>query len=223
MSVNRLLLYVPIHQERATAFRAALIDPAALTCQLFVYDKRDDTGAIDLADAGNIESTLPPCRRPLQPNFESSDETPASRQRRFRRPEQMARSASVHPRSEFGPIRRGGSLSAVERSEKRPCSVTTLAMMASEIGRVRHEAAEDRQHPLYAQSPEGWLESCSRQSANHRLGCVQRQIYGWQVPTFQACPERGVIDLLGIDDTGRLVVIELKTTADLQLPFQALD
>ena len=32
-----------------------------------------------------------------------------------------------------------------------------------------------------------------------------------------------MIDLLGIDHTGRLVVIELKATADLQLPFQALD
>src|SRR5580692_6042376 len=73
MSVNRLLLYVPIHQERATAFRAALIDPTALTCQLYVYDKRDNAGPIDLADAGNIESTLPPCRRPHQPNLESAE------------------------------------------------------------------------------------------------------------------------------------------------------
>jgi len=46
-------------------------------------------------------------------------------------------------------------------------------------------------------------------------------IYG-QVPIFHAA-ERGVIDLLGIDHTGRLAVIELKATADLQLPFQALD
>ena len=32
-----------------------------------------------------------------------------------------------------------------------------------------------------------------------------------------------MIDLLGIDHTGRLVVIEVKASADLQLPFQALD
>jgi len=32
-----------------------------------------------------------------------------------------------------------------------------------------------------------------------------------------------VIDLLGIDHTGRLVVVELKAAADPQLPFQAID
>jgi hypothetical protein len=46
-------------------------------------------------------------------------------------------------------------------------------------------------------------------------------IYG-QVPIFSA-GERRIIDLLGIDYTGRLVVMELKAAADLQLPFQALD
>jgi hypothetical protein len=35
--------------------------------------------------------------------------------------------------------------------------------------------------------------------------------------------DRGVIDLLAIDHTGRLAVIEIKAAADLQLPFQAVD
>ena len=46
-------------------------------------------------------------------------------------------------------------------------------------------------------------------------------IYG-QVPVFGG-HDRGIIDLLGVDHTGRLVVIELKAAADLQLPFQAVD
>ena len=46
-------------------------------------------------------------------------------------------------------------------------------------------------------------------------------LYG-QVPVF-AGRDRGIIDLVGIDHTGRLVVIELKATEDLQLPFQAID
>ena len=87
---------------------------------------------------------------------------------------------------------------------------------------MRHAGAEDRQHPLYSQYPEGWLES--QVLANpHVIDASLRKfpIYG-QVPVFSG-PERGVIDLLGVDDTGRLTLIELKTTADLQLPFQALD
>jgi hypothetical protein len=48
-----------------------------------------------------------------------------------------------------------------------------------------------------------------------------RPIYG-QAPTF-AAGDRGVIDLLACDIRGRLAVVELKATADLQLPMQALD
>jgi hypothetical protein len=121
---------------------------------------------------------------------------------------------------EFG--RSGGGKLSCGIGRKRPCSAATLAKVADEISRVRHEKAEDRQHPLYSQAPEGWLEAQVR--ANPRIIDASLQpapIYG-QVPIFSG-PERGVIDLLGIDDTGRLTVIELKTTADLQLPFQALD
>ena len=219
MSVTRLLLYVPLHHEQGAALRAALIDPAAVTCQLFAYDDRDCAGLIDFADAGNSESTLPPCHRPLQPNAEGADHS--------RLPgdvdcvEQSDGSVSLRIRGlEFG--RSAGGRLWCGIGKKRPCSAATLTAMAEEIGRLRRADAEDRQHPLYSQYPEGWLESQVR--ANPRtLDASLRSapIYG-QVPIFSG-PERGVIDLLGIDDTGRLVVIELKTTADLQLPFQALD
>jgi len=94
--------------------------------------------------------------------------------------------------------------------------------MSREISRVRDSNTDDRQHPLYSLNPEGWLESQVRahpETIDASLRPVP--IYG-QVPVFSGA-DRGVIDLLGIDHTGRLVVIELKATADLQLPFQALD
>jgi hypothetical protein len=46
-------------------------------------------------------------------------------------------------------------------------------------------------------------------------------VYG-QVPAF-AGGDRGVLDLLGVEHSGRLAVLELKASADLQLPMQALD
>ena len=219
LSVNRLLLYVPVHQQASTAFRAALIDQADVACQLFVYDERDCTGAVDFADCGNIESTLPPCQRPLQPNLESAEipGLPAT----VDRVEQSDGTISLRVHGlEFG--RSAGGRLACGIGKKRPCSAATLARMAGEIARLRSDDAEDRQHPLYSQVPESWLEAQVR--ANPRtLDASLRPspIYG-QAPIFSG-PERGVIDLLGIDDTGRLTVIELKTTADLQLPFQALD
>jgi len=98
----------------------------------------------------------------------------------------------------------------------------TVAAMAREVVRLRSEDAEDRLHPLYSQFPEGWLESQVRASPQAiDASLLRAPIYG-QVPLFAAA-DRGVIDLLGVDHTGRLVVIELKATADLQLPFQAID
>jgi hypothetical protein len=46
-------------------------------------------------------------------------------------------------------------------------------------------------------------------------------IYG-QVPAF-AGGDRGILDLLAVDRSGRLAVVELKASADLHLPLQALD
>ena len=51
--------------------------------------------------------------------------------------------------------------------------------------------------------------------------CCCEPVYG-QVPAF-AGGERGVMDLLAVDRDGRLAVVELKASADLHLPLQALD
>ena len=42
------------------------------------------------------------------------------------------------------------------------------------------------------------------------------------MPAF-AGGDRGVLDLLAVDRSGRLAVIELKASADLHLPLQAID
>jgi hypothetical protein len=87
---------------------------------------------------------------------------------------------------------------------------------------TRVRSPRERQHPLFQQLPEAWLESQVR--ANIRMldaGLVPCPVYG-QVPAF-AGGERGVMDLLAVDTSGRLAVLELKATADLHLPLQALD
>jgi hypothetical protein len=76
--------------------------------------------------------------------------------------------------------------------------------------------------PLRLSDPECWLESQVRSN----LGVIDPDllpapVYG-QVPAF-AGGERDVIDLLAAESRGRLVVLELKASADLHLPLQALD
>jgi hypothetical protein len=80
----------------------------------------------------------------------------------------------------------------------------------------------DRNHALYRQYPEAWLESLARsQIETLDASLLPDPIYG-QTPAF-AGSERGIPDLLAADRSGRLAVVELKASADLHLPMQALD
>ena len=65
------------------------------------------------------------------------------------------------------------------------------------------------------------IAGARRRSKPSTPRCVRDPIYG-QVPAF-AGGERGVLDLLAVDRSGRLAVVELKASADLQPPLQALD
>jgi hypothetical protein len=216
LAIGRLLLCVPLGSERDVAPRVACLDPAKVACQLLAFDEKDRAGAIDLADAGNVESTLPPCR-----HVSNTEALALPELTDVDRVEQADGSISLQVRGlEFA--RAAGGKIACGITRKKRASLETVAAMATEIARVRSPEALDRQHPLYSMNPEGWLESQVRaQPGVIDASLRSLPIYG-QVPVF-AGGDRGVIDLLGIDHTGRLVVIELKATADLQLPFQALD
>jgi hypothetical protein len=77
-------------------------------------------------------------------------------------------------------------------------------------------------HPLARAHEERWLESNLIGAIRDVLPAVDdRHIYP-QVPSFIG-RERNILDLLAITKTGRLVVIEIKVSADPDLPFQALD
>ena len=222
LSIARLILYVPLGLEREIAFRAGCLDPTKVACQLFAYDEKDRAGPIDFSDAGNVDSTLPPCRRPNSPN----SETPAlPYMPDVDRIEQSDGSISLQVKGlEFALASAGTLTCGITRCKRS--DINTVIAMSREIARVRNPETCDTQHPLYSANPEGWLESQVRahpEAIDASLRSVP--VYG-QVPVFSgssAPGARGVIDLLGIDHTGRLVVIELKATADLQLPFQALD
>jgi hypothetical protein len=82
-------------------------------------------------------------------------------------------------------------------------------------------AAENPDTPA-AGSPEAWLESRVRAGIEALdAGLLPAPVYG-QVPQF-AGGDRGILDLLAADRRGQLAVLELKATADPQLPIQALD
>ena len=219
LNLNSLVLFVPPHGQQEVASRAQWLNPVAFRCELFIYDERDRAGLADLADAGNLDSTLPLCHRASHPNTETANLSDLSAD--VTRVEQSDGSVSFQIRGLEIARHTGGKLTCGV-SRKSRCSSETVANMAREVGRVRSPEGEDRQHPLYTANPEGWLESMVR-AHPETLDASLRPlpVYG-QVPVF-AGVDRGIIDLLAIDHAGQLVVIELKAAADIHLPFQALD
>ena len=76
--------------------------------------------------------------------------------------------------------------------------------------------------PRVGHYPEAQLEASVRREIQVvDAGLLPQPVYG-QVCAL-AGVDRGLLDLLAVDRQGRLAVIELKATEDVQLPLQALD
>lgn len=222
LTVEGLALYVPEGAERTPALRLLSLDPSAARFELFRYTSQDFITAVDPADHGNLDTRLEPCRRP-EPNgsgyWRQVGELPG-----VERIPRHDGSESLRVRGiEFGEI--AGTQLRFGLDERRPAlprHMPEIESLVNELGRARCAEAADRNHPLYRQFPEAWLESQARahiQTLDATL--VTQPIYG-QVPAF-AGGERGIMDLLAVDQRGRLAVVELKASADLHLPLQALD
>jgi hypothetical protein len=76
--------------------------------------------------------------------------------------------------------------------------------------------------PLFRLQPERWLEARLRGGIAELLPGLRGDLLYTQVPALST-GDRGLLDLLTLDRTGRLAVIELKAGEDLHLPLQALD
>lgn len=86
------------------------------------------------------------------------------------------------------------------------------------LRKFRRADSPNKRHAFYTTAPEAWLESVLRRNiklldANLILSPVYHQ--------FRA--EGDKIDLLALRTDGRLVIIELKTAPDREMPFQAAD
>jgi hypothetical protein len=100
--------------------------------------------------------------------------------------------------------------------------IREMENLARGLSALRSFDSIDRGNPLYVRHPEAWFESQARAEIQAiDAGLMRQPVYG-QVAQL-AGGQHGLIDLLAADTTGRLVVIELKTSQDIHLPLQALD
>ncbi len=200
LRVERLVICVPEGSEKPVAQRAAL-----LTAPIEIFTCSDDDFAVrmDVRDAGNLDSSLERCRHAPAAVFEAGEleEIPGFEQ--IGRPD-GACSLRIH-----------GLEFATTPARK---SAAELLAHARELSRLRSEPGG----ALNQKDPEKWLESQVRRNLPAVDASLCRNpVYG-QVPAFTA-GDRGVVDLLAIDHLGQLAVVELKASADIHLPLQALD
>jgi hypothetical protein len=94
-----------------------------------------------------------------------------------------------------------------------------LSDVINELARARRHGSR---HPLARAHEERWLESNLLADIHQLIPSIDtRHVYP-QVPSFVG-EDRNIIDLLTVTPEGRLVVIEVKSSPDPDLPFQALD
>jgi hypothetical protein len=215
----------------------ANLNPAAAKWSLFELDQRHDALVeIDCADRGNIATRL----------VHATDD--AAARERFQ--ESIAKVQGILPNCEvavlsaaeivfrwrgleFARARLGcipGSFLSTEEivfgvgAEERPLDTSNEAAfteLAHCLREVRHPYGP-RQHPLWRQRPERWLESLVVGDVNMVEGRLESSCSYSQVPAFSAA-DRAMIDVLTTTRAGRLAIVELKADEDIHLPLQGLD
>ena len=97
-----------------------------------------------------------------------------------------------------------------------------LKRLIRRIDNHRNSLASETNHVLYRAAPERWLEKVILEDPSKIDAQLDPAYFYSQLPAM-AAGDRGVLDLLGITRKGRLVVIELKASEDIQMPIQAVD
>jgi hypothetical protein len=108
------------------------------------------------------------------------------------------------------------------RTELSDSNFESLQSLVREILLYRRPDSPDVQHPYYRLQAERWLEALILEDVPRLFPEMAPQSVYSQIPVYLG-KDPGRIDVLGADRHGTLIVMELKVTADPDLPLQALD
>lgn len=121
------------------------------------------------------------------------------------------------PRLEYGVFERRAICGSLDNT-----SMSEITALVRSILRFRLPMTSETMHPLYRLRTEAWLESRLRADIRALDPSLNPDAVYAQVPAWRG-RNRSVMDLLAINNRGRLVVIEVKANEDITLPFQGLD
>jgi hypothetical protein len=237
-----LKLIVPRGMAALTVSRLAWLNPSAAQWELWELDqKTEELEQRDAADHGNLTTRLMHA-----PNEQAAQERFAESKVRVMAlvPETMRDVVEQRIRSgtelafllhglEFARVRMGYSGNSFNSAHEitfgaganeTPLTEENESELRELVSRLfaRRIAGGDKRDLLYRMQPERWLESVLRRDVEPLDAHLDPAHVYTQVPAFAAA-DRGMLDLLGVTDDGRLAVIELKADEDLHLALQGLD
>jgi hypothetical protein len=234
-AIEGLRLFVPAGTSRRICQRSQALSSAART-EIFEFR---ETGAwmqhMDPADSGNLESRLTPRHEAESALWEARDAIgrihalalhmpSAGNEIGLRLAPGTDEVALCFRGLEFARWSRSGIFFGLGDSREKFSDATESALdrLMRQLDLYRSSLASETNHRLYRAAPERWIETLVLQDPT-RLDAQldSRHLYS-QVPAL-AAGDRGVLDLLGVTRRGRLVVIELKASEDIQMPMQAVD
>jgi hypothetical protein len=235
--VGGLRLFLPRAAVDLSAHRAAYLNRRALQIEIIPWDASapsDELVPVDLRDFGNLETRLAPRRRTEalmerhRPLLE--DLLGEARERVDVVPEpsgtdlalrvqglQIAQlRGQVAPCLYFGVEGSKDGIHRLDASNREK-----WATLLNKVITVRRPGGNPA-HELYRLQSERWLESLLVRDITRVDPALHPEFVYPQVPAF-AGNDRGVVDILAVRRDGRLAVIEVKVSEDLNLPLQGLD
>ena len=237
-----LKVIVPAGAWRTTAERMAWLNHAAANFELYTLDERsEELTKVDFNDTGNIESRLvhafsaaaaiERCKEGVARIMELVPEN-AQRRVELRASTPTEVGLLLHG-LEFARVRHGASAhsftSKYEITFGAGANETPLTEDNEDICRellarlfLSRHASGSHNDALFRMQPERWLESELRMRLGELLPEIRGEAVYSQVPALSS-GDRGMLDLLALDQRSRLAVIEVKANEDLHLPMQALD
>jgi hypothetical protein len=237
-----LKVVVPADAWRTTAERMAWLNHGAADFALFTLDERsEELTQVDFRDIGNIESRLVHAFSPAAAleRCQSGIERllalvpDAARERVEIRPHSATEVGLLLHGLGFARVRRGASAHSFAGQDEvtfgaganeTPLTEENESLCRDLFLRLFHSRHPEgaQTDPLFRMAPERWLEGRLRGGLQELMPELRGDLLYTQVPALSS-GDRGMLDLLTLDRSGRLVVLELKAGEDLHLPLQALD
>ncbi len=108
------------------------------------------------------------------------------------------------------------------RTELTTDNFDGLRRLVEEILYYRRADTPDERHPFFRLQSERWLESMILEDVARLFPELAPGAIYSQIPVYLGNAQ-GRVDILGVDNEGTLVVMELKVAEDPELPMQSLD